>query len=117
MSSEWSGRLGLVPRQHYVIAFKHTKYAPRNDDVVGAEHGIRIAPRPDQMLPKSIAHSSVIADVVVRKFVDGFLTNAFALLCAFIPGSTLNLVQLTDQCHHLMSRSRVLAAVRRLDNR
>jgi len=66
-----SEQLAVIPRQHYVIAFKRAKYAPRNDDVVGAEQGIKIAPRPDQILPKSIAHSSVIADVVVRKFVDG----------------------------------------------
>jgi transposase len=66
-----SEQLAVIPRQHYVIAFKRAKYAPRNDDVAGAEQGIKIAPRPDQILPKSIAHSSVIADVVVRKFVDG----------------------------------------------
>ena len=66
-----SEQLAVIPRQHYVIAFKRAKYAPRNDDMVGAEQGIKIAPRPDQILPKSIAHSSVIADVVVRKFVDG----------------------------------------------
>ena len=66
-----SEQLAVIPRQHYVIAFKRAKYAPRNDDVAGAEQGIRIAPRPDQILPKSIAHSSVIADVVVRKYVDG----------------------------------------------
>jgi transposase len=29
-----------------------------------------IAPRADQIIPKSIAHSSVIADIVTRKFVD-----------------------------------------------
>jgi transposase len=44
---------------------------PVNDEVTGAEQGVRIAPRPDQVLPKSIAHGSVIADVVTRKFVDG----------------------------------------------
>jgi transposase len=66
-----SEQLAVIPRQHYVIAFKRAKYAPINDTVTGAEQGIKIAPRPDQILPKSIAHSSVIADVVVRKFVDG----------------------------------------------
>jgi len=66
-----SEQLAVIPRQHYVITFKRAKYAPRNDDVVGAEQGIKIAPRPEQILPKSIAHSSVIADVVVRKYVDG----------------------------------------------
>ena len=66
-----SEQLAVIPRQHYVIAFKRAKYAPNNASVTGAEQGIKMAPRADQMLPKSIAHSSVIADVVVRKFVDG----------------------------------------------
>jgi transposase len=64
-------QLAVIPRQHYVIAFKRAKYAPNHDAVAGAEQGLQIAPRPEQILPKSIAHSSVIADVVVRKFVDG----------------------------------------------
>ena len=66
-----SEQLAVIPRQHYVIEYKRTKYVPKNDEVAGAEQGVRIAPRPDQIIPKSIAHSSVIADVVVRKFVDG----------------------------------------------
>jgi transposase len=66
-----SEQLAIIPRQHYVIVYKRAKYVPVNDEIAGAEQGIRIAPRPDQILPKSIAHSSVIADVVVRKFVDG----------------------------------------------
>ncbi len=64
-------QLAVIPRQHYIIAFKRAKYAPNHDAVAGAEQGIQIAPRPDQILPKSIAHSSVIADVMVRKYVDG----------------------------------------------
>jgi len=78
MGADWtfigydtSEQLAVIPRQHYVIAFKRAKYAPNTESVTGAEQGIKIAPRPDQILPKSIAHSSVIADVVVRKFVDG----------------------------------------------
>ncbi len=66
-----SEQLAIIPRQHYVIEYKRAKYVPKNDEVAGAEQGVRIAPRPDQIIPKSIAHSSVIADVVVRKFVDG----------------------------------------------
>ena len=66
-----SEQLAIIPRQHYVIAYKRAKYVPKNDEVTGAEQGVRIAPRPDQILPKSIAHHSVIADVVTRKFVDG----------------------------------------------
>ena len=66
-----SEQLAVIPQQHYVIVYKRAKYVPGNDEVVGAEAGVRIAPRPDQIIPKSIAHSSLIADVVVRKFVDG----------------------------------------------
>ena len=66
-----SEQLAVIPRQHYVIAYKRAKYVPKHDEVAGAEQGVRIAPRPDQVIPKSIAHSSVIADVVTRKFVDG----------------------------------------------
>ena len=66
-----SEQLAVIPRQHYVIAFKRAKYAPNHEAVAGAAQGIRVAPRPEQILPRSIAHSSVIADVVVRKYVDG----------------------------------------------
>ena len=66
-----SEQLAVIPRQYYVIVYRRAKYVPKHDEVAGAEQGVRIAPRPDQILPKSIAHGSVIADVVVRKFVDG----------------------------------------------
>jgi transposase len=66
-----SEQLAVIPRQHYVIAFKRAKHAPNHDAVAGREQGLQVAPCPEQILPKSIAHSSVIADVVVRKFVDG----------------------------------------------
>ena len=66
-----SEQLAVIPRQHYVIQYKRAKYAPKNDATADAEQGPKIAPRPDQIIPKSIAHSSVIADIVTRKFVDG----------------------------------------------
>ncbi len=71
MGYDTSEQLAIIPRQHYVIVYRRAKYVPKHDEVAGAEQGVRIAPRPDQILPKSIAHGSVIADVVVRKFVDG----------------------------------------------
>lgn len=45
-------------------------HPPGNADVAGVEQGVRVAPRPQQILPKAIGHSSLIADVVVGKFVD-----------------------------------------------
>jgi len=78
MGDDWSfigydtsEQLAVIPRQHYVIAYKRAKYVAKHDEVPGAEDGIRIASRAEQILPKSMAHSSVIADAVVRKFVDG----------------------------------------------
>jgi transposase len=66
-----SEQLGVLPKQYYVIKIKRAKYAPIDADVPGAEAGIRIAPRPAQILPKAIAHSSLLAEVVTGKFVDG----------------------------------------------
>jgi transposase len=66
-----SEQLGVLPKQYYVIKIKRAKYAPIHADVTGAEAGIRIAPRPAQILPKAIAHSSLLAEVVTGKFVDG----------------------------------------------
>lgn len=78
MGSDWvfigydsSEQLSVTPRQHFVIVTKRAKYAPINDAVKGAEQGIRTAPRPEQIIPKSIAHSSVIADALANKFIDG----------------------------------------------
>jgi len=78
MGSDWvfigydsAEQLSVIPRQHYVLVTKRAKYAPVNDTVNGAEQGIRTAPRPDQIIPKSIAHSSVIADAIANKFIDG----------------------------------------------
>jgi len=77
MGSDWtfigydeSEQLAVIPRQPYVIRFKRAKYVPVNEDVPGAGQGVVIAPRAPQLLPKAIGHSSLIADVVVGKFVD-----------------------------------------------
>jgi transposase len=78
MGSDWvligydsSEQLSVTPRQHYVIVTRRARYAPISESVAGAEDGIRTAPRPDQIIPKSIAHSSVIADAIGNKFIDG----------------------------------------------
>ena len=71
MGYDTSEQLAVIPRQHYVIAIKRAKYVPKHENVPGAKQGVVIAPRAAQIIPKSIAHHSVIADVVVQKFVDG----------------------------------------------
>jgi len=64
-------QLAVIPRQCYVIVTKRAKYVPVNEDVPGAEIGVRIAPRAAQIIPKSIAHSSLLAAIIIGKFVDG----------------------------------------------
>ena len=63
--------LATISRQYYVLKTRRAKYAPVNDEVPGAEQGIIVAPRPQTIIPKSLGHSSLIADVVTSKFVDG----------------------------------------------
>jgi transposase len=65
-----SEQLAVIPRQSYVIEYKRAKYVARDEDVPGAEVGVKIAPRSAQILPKSIAHSSLLAAIVTSKFVD-----------------------------------------------
>jgi transposase len=67
---EISEQLGVIPRQFYVISYKRAKYAPCDDSAPGAERGILIAPRFPQLLPKAIADSSLLAEVVAAKFLD-----------------------------------------------
>ncbi len=64
-------QLAVIPRQCYVVVTKRAKYVPVNDDVPDAELGVRIAPRAAQIIPKSIAHSSLLAAIVTGKFIDG----------------------------------------------
>lgn len=65
-----SEQLAVIPRQYYVIVYKRAKYVALNDEVPGAEVGVKIAPRPASIIPKSIAHSSLLAQIVTQKFVD-----------------------------------------------
>ncbi|HSH47423.1 MAG TPA: IS66 family transposase [Halomonas sp.] len=68
---ETAEQLAVIPRQYYVVATKRAKYAPANDQVPGADQGPRVAARPPQILPKALGHSSLIAQVVTHKFIDG----------------------------------------------
>ncbi|NWN83645.1 MAG: IS66 family transposase [Halomonas sp.] len=68
---ETAEQLAVIPRQYYVVATKRAKYAPVNDQVPGADQGPQVAARPPQILPKALGHSSLIAQVVTHKFIDG----------------------------------------------
>lgn len=64
---ERSEQLAIIPRQAYVILTLRAKYAPADPT---AEGGVALAPRPAQILPKAIAHSSLLAEIVAAKYVD-----------------------------------------------
>lgn len=65
-----SEQLADLPRQVYVIAYMRAKYAPVDDSIEDGEAGIKIAPRAPQIIPKAIAHASLLASIVTGKFVD-----------------------------------------------
>lgn len=76
--SEWkligydqSEQLATIPKQRYVIVYKRPKYVPIDESVSGSDKGVVTAPRASQIIPKSIAHHSLIADVMTAKFADG----------------------------------------------
>jgi len=66
-----SEQLATIPKQRYVIVYKRPKYVPIDESVNGADKGVVTAPRAAQIIPKSIAHHSLIADVMIAKFADG----------------------------------------------
>lgn len=68
---EDSEQLASISRQYYVVKTRRAKYAPVNDEAPGAEQGLKVAARPQTIIPKSLGHSSLIADVVTSKYVDG----------------------------------------------
>jgi transposase len=65
-----SEQLAIIPRQPYVIRNLRAKYAPLRPELAGGEEGVIIAPRAAQILPKSMAHSSLLADIAVAKYAD-----------------------------------------------
>lgn len=116
MGADWaligydeSEQLAVIPRQPYVIVFKRAKYVAVNADIPGAEQGVVIAPRAPQILPKSIAHSSVLADVVAGKFVDALplyrQEKIFAREGIDIPRQTMAgwMIRLDEQLTPLMA--------------
>ncbi len=66
---EISEQLAVQQRTYYVKRFKRAKYVG-NESSGESGGGIKVAPRPAVMLPKAIADSSVLADVIAAKFVD-----------------------------------------------
>ena len=74
---EVSEQLAVQQRQYYVKRYLRVKYVrkPTPPDEPAAaqtqrDGGIKVAPRPDVILPKALADASLLADVIASKFVD-----------------------------------------------
>jgi len=85
MGDEWeligydsSEQLAVSQREYYVKRLKRAKYVRKQRSKAIEEQardrltgGIKIANRPEVMLPKSIADATLLADVLASKFIDG----------------------------------------------
>ena len=69
---ETSERLIIIPEQRYVEQLQRPKYACHSCEGSGDEDrpAVRIADVPPSIIPKGIASPSVLATVMVNKFVD-----------------------------------------------
>lgn len=67
---EMSEQLAVHQREYYVKRFLRVKYVRRQSQEDTEQTGIRVAPAPTVMLPRSLADSSLLADVIASKYID-----------------------------------------------
>lgn len=70
-----SEQLAVQERQYFVKHYKRAKYVPKarplsRQDAAPLSCGILVAPRPNVILPKTLADASLLAQVITHKFVD-----------------------------------------------
>nr|WP_198265796.1 IS66 family transposase [sulfur-oxidizing endosymbiont of Gigantopelta aegis] len=65
IGEETSEQLEIVPAQVYVVEHVQVKYACR-----ACEEGVKTAPKPAQPIPRSFASPSLLAYIIVSKFLD-----------------------------------------------
>jgi hypothetical protein len=77
MGDEWtcighetSEQLAVQQREYYVKVIKCKKYVRNTESDQGTDSGIRVAPVAKIMLPRSLADTSLLADVLCSKFLD-----------------------------------------------
>jgi len=71
IGTEESEKLDIIPAKIRVIHHIRYKYACKSCEGVESEQGaVKIAPVPEQLIPKSIATAGLLAYVLTSKFVD-----------------------------------------------
>jgi transposase len=94
IGEEVSEQLDIIPAKMQVIRNIRYKYACKNCEGTEAdEPAVKIAPMPEQMIPKSMATPGLLAHVITAKFVDAApfyrQESQFERLGIDIPRSTM----------------------------
>jgi len=94
IGEEVSEQLDIIPAKMQVIRNIRYKYVCKNCEGVEAdEPAVKIAPMPEQMIPKSMAAPGLLAHVITAKFVDAIpfyrQESQFKRLGIEIPRSTM----------------------------
>jgi len=94
IGQEISEQLDIIPATVQVIRHIRYKYACKKCEGLDSEGPtVKIAPKPEQMIPKSIASSGLLAHVLVSKFEDALpfyrQEKMFRRLGVEVPRSTM----------------------------
>jgi len=104
-----SEQLDIIPAKIQVIRNIRYKYVCKNCEGVEAdEPAVKIAPLPEQIIPRSIATPGLLAHVITAKFVDALpfyrQEGQFSRLGIDIPRSTMCgwAIKVADRCEPLL---------------
>jgi len=109
MGKEISEQLDIIPAKIQVIRNIRLKYVCKDCEGVEAEEpAVKIAPLPEQLIPKSIATPGLLAYVLTAKFVDALpfyrQESQFRRLGIDLPRSTMCgwAIKVADRCESLV---------------
>ena len=101
-------KLDYIPAKLQVIRHIRYKYACKSCEGVDSDEGaIKIAPTPEQIIPKGIATPGLLAQILVSKFCDALpfyrQEKIFARLGIELPRATMAnwAIQVTERCRPL----------------
>ena len=109
IGEEISEQLDIIPAKIQVIRNIRLKYVCKDCEGVEAEEpAVKIAPLPEQLIPKSIAAPGLLAHVLTAKFVDALpfyrQESQFSRLGIDLPRSTMCgwAIKVADRCEPLL---------------
>ena len=109
IGKETSEQLDIIPAKIQVIRNIRLKYVCKNCEGVEAEEpAVKIAPIPEQLIPKSMATPGLLAHVLTAKFIDALpfyrQEGQFSRLGIDLPRSTMCgwAIKVADRCEPLL---------------